>query len=108
MIRAFQRRREIALYRALGMTPGQLTAGLQGEGVILGLTGAVLALLLGWPCSYLGFRALEEVSGLALEYRYPLLWALVCLLLCVLVSFLASLYPARKLAREDIATSLHY
>lgn len=108
MIRALHRRREIALYRALGMTPPQLIAGMTGEGIVLGLTGAVLALLLGLPCSYLGYQALREVSGLTLRYDYPVGWAAVCLVLCVLVAYLASRYPARRLAAADVASSLQY
>jgi putative ABC transport system permease protein len=107
-IRAMERRREVALYRALGMTQPQLIDGLTAEGMILGITGGVLALFLGVPCSYLAHEALREVSGLDLIYGVPWFWALICLLLCTLVAYLASRQPARYLSREDIATSLQY
>ena len=108
MIRALERRREIALYRALGMTREQLITGLSAEGLLLGLTGGVLALLLGYPCSVIGFEALRDVSGLNLTYAYPTFWALTCLALSVFVSYVASRYPARYLARDDVAGSLQY
>jgi putative ABC transport system permease protein len=108
LIRARERRREVALYRALGMTPRQLVHLLTAEGAALGLTGAAFALILGAPSSHLGFVALREVSGLDLVYHYPVGWALICGALCVLTGTLSSLYPARVLAREEVAEGLKY
>ena len=108
LVRAHERRREIALYRALGMTGDELRRLLVREGIFLGLTAAVLALLLGIPASRIGLLALREVSGLDLVGPLPALWALVCGILCVGTAVIASLHPARRLGREEVAASLRY
>ncbi len=108
MIHAHQRRREIALYRALGMTREELVPMLVREGTLLGIAGAGLAIVLGLPSSWLAFDALKKVSGLNLVYRPSLGWTLACVGLCIVVARVASRHPARTLAGSNVAEELRY
>ncbi|MET8944887.1 ABC transporter permease [Streptomyces sp. NPDC004542] len=61
-----QRRREFALLRAIGATPGQLRRMLLGETLLLSLVSGAVAWLLGPPLGRLLFDALVD-AGLAAE-----------------------------------------
>lgn len=102
------RQREIALYRVLGMTSAQVRSMVRLEGAFLGLLGGGLAALLGVPLGFSAIGALKSVSAFEVNFRLPLHYVVITVLVAVLVALLASLYPASRAGRTDSAESVHY
>ncbi len=102
------RRREIALYRVLGMTAPQVRRLVLLEGGFIGLLGGGLAVLLGVPLGYAAIGALRVVSAFEVDFALPPRYVLFTVLGSVVIAGVASLYPARRAALADAAESVHY
>ncbi len=92
------RRREIHLYRTLGMTAFDVRAVVLAEGAFTGLLGGALAVMLGVPLGYATVGALRAVSAFDVTFSLPLRYVLYTLGGSVVVSVVAALYPARRAA----------
>jgi putative ABC transport system permease protein len=102
------RRRELALYRVLGMTSAQVRRLVLLEGGFIGLLGGALAATLGVPLGYAAIGALKAVSVFDVEFGLPWHYAAFTVAGSVVISLVASLYPATAAARADAAESVHY
>lgn len=102
------RRREIALYRVLGMTSGQVRSLFLLEGVLVGLLGGPLAVLLGAALGYAAVQALGAVSAFEVRFHLPASYAVATIAGAIAVALLASLYPAGTAASASSAESVHY
>ncbi len=113
---------DIAILRTLGSTPRQIMAIFMVQGTVIGVVGTALGALLGiWAALNISdlIAALERLLGIQflnaevyfIDYLpSQLLWADV-LLVCaaaLLLSFLATLYPAWRAARTQPAEALRY
>jgi putative ABC transport system permease protein len=94
-----ERRRELGMVRALGMTRGQVAATIRIEGVVIGSLGTVVGmsagLLLGWVL----------IGGIGDgEVALSVNWARIGLIALagVAVGVVASLLPARRALRIDV------
>ena len=92
------RRREFMLYRTLGMTSSDVRLVVFGEGAFTGLVGGVLAVLLGVPLGYATVGALRAVSAFDVSFELPVRYVVLTLAASVVVSLVASMYPARRAA----------
>jgi putative ABC transport system permease protein len=102
------RRRELALYRVLGMTSSQVQRLVVLEGGFIGLLGGALAVVLGVPLGFAAIGALKAVSAFQVDFHLPLHYVLFTLVGSVAVAVVSSLYPASQAARADAAESVHY
>ena len=95
------RKRADAIRQALGASPRRLYTGVVGGTVILGVAGALLALLFTpWLAQQFALLSGAQVAPFG-----PATWiALAVLLLAV---FLVAHFPARRAARAEPAESLH-
>ncbi|MFI5954191.1 FtsX-like permease family protein [Cryptosporangium sp. NPDC051539] len=103
-----ERRREIAVLRALGLTRGQLYATLTLEGAIMALLAAVLGTVLGIGLGIAGtLAAFGGQDGL--QIGVPVLSIVFVLLGAAVIGVLAALPPARRASRtapvEALATA---
>jgi ABC-type lipoprotein release transport system permease subunit len=115
----FERTREIGVLGALGMKPMQISILFLLEGALMGLVGAAVGVALGLLCNlgfaqigldYSQFASLTEYTALISGRIYPSLGTeqLVSHLLTVIViSILASFYPAYEASLNDPSVSLH-
>ena len=95
------RKRVDAIRQALGASPRRLYTGIVGGAVILGLAGALLALLLTpWLAQQFTLFSGAQVAA----FGWTTWLALAMLLLAV---FLVAHFPARKAACAEPAESLH-
>ncbi len=108
-INVVERAREIGVMRAIGATSLNVAGIFVAEGMLIG----VLSWLLAVPFSYPGAYAFSSTIGkqlleLPLDFKYPLsalvLWVVVVLVL----SALASLWPALRATRISVRESLAY
>jgi putative ABC transport system permease protein len=112
LMAVYERIREIGTLAAIGTSPRKILGMFLGEGLLLGLAGAVAGILLG-----LGFVAVFHVHPLVFHFGretmslQPVLAAsdlLRVMALAILVSALASLQPAWRAAHMDPITALRH
>jgi putative ABC transport system permease protein len=101
-----QRRRELALLRALGARPRLLFGLVAGEGLLLGLLGGVLGVLLGRAAAMVAGAASADTGGPALAI--PAFGApdLMILLAAAVLSLLAAALPGWIAYRINAAQAL--
>ncbi len=116
----FERTREIGVLGALGLKPRQISVLFLLEGGMMGLVGLVcgigLGLLINFTLGKIGFdfsafSTLTEYTALITTRVYPTLGVDKLLqrgLTVLVISILASYFPAREAARQDPAEALHY
>lgn len=92
------RRRELLLYRTLGMTEGEVRTLVVGEGAFTGLVGGALAVALGVPLGFASVGALRAVSAFDVTFALPARYVVFTIAGSVALSIVAALYPARRAA----------
>jgi putative ABC transport system permease protein len=100
-----ERRHELGLLRAVGMTRRQLRSSVRWESVIIALLGTVLGLIIGVLVAWAMVHALAD-QGFDRLSLAPMQLALIVVLAAVF-GVVAAILPARRAARLDILESIH-
>jgi putative ABC transport system permease protein len=100
LLSVYERRREIALLRAVGMTRTQVWFTVSWESVITSLLGAVLGVLLGLLTGFLLVLSLKD-QGITV-FTVPVLSTIVILVVAFIVGVIAAVLPARRATKVDI------
>jgi len=101
------RRRELAVLRALGMLRRQLTRMIVIEAVLVGMVGLLAGILLGLVFGHLTLAHINLVqTGWYFPYRLSLRAIGEVLLLTIPAAALAGLYPALAAARAQVTEGL--
>jgi len=112
LMAVYERIREIGTLAAIGTRPGKIMGLFLGEGLLLGLAGAVVGVAISyalvavfhaWPIEFTYGR-----SQLSLVPELATGEVLLVLVLAVLVSGLASLQPAWRAANMDPIQALKH
>jgi putative ABC transport system permease protein len=104
-----ERRQEIGIFRAVGADETQVSRSIRLEALVIGLAGAVLGSLLAVGTSLLWVRVnFRILIGYILEYHFPLLTALWCVVLASGVAIMAGQLAARRALRQSVLDSLRY
>lgn len=100
------RTKHLAVLRSLGLTRGQLTRLIIGEGLVLALIGTVLGIVLGVVLARASNMMTLTLSGFEPEFTIP--WRLVFAgaALAALLCIAAALVPARRASRTNIVAAL--
>ena len=100
-----ERTREIGVMRAIGASSQTVTRLFIGEGLIQGLMSWLIALPVSIPLAYLSSLSLGSLMNAELRYHFtptgPILW----LIIIIVLSILASWFPARNLGEEYSSSS---
>lgn len=99
-----ERKRELALSRAVGMTKRQVSESVGWESVLTTLLGTVVGVLVGLLLGYLLVISLRD-QGFN-TFTIPFFSVGVMLVLAIIVGILASIYPARRANKVDIVEAL--
>ena len=99
-----ERRRELGLLRAVGMTRNQLRSAVRWESVIISLLGTMLGLGIGLFFGWALVTALSDEGFNTLQI--PWLTIIVVTVLAALFGVLAALRPARRAARLDVLQAI--
>jgi putative ABC transport system permease protein len=108
-INVVERRREIGVMRATGATSAAVAAIFVAEGLVVG----VLSWLLAVPISYPGAQLFSALVGKAMlrfpfEFTYSLSGVGLWLAVVIVVSVLASLWPALRATQVSVREALAY
>ena len=101
-----EKRKEIAVLKALGVPDGGIVKIFLAEGLQIGVTGSVLGLIAGlaW-CVFIervGIKLDPQVYYIpSLPVRIEAFQTAVAVIIAVLVTFLASIYPALKASQVE-------
>ncbi|MHB1137905.1 MAG: ABC transporter permease [Microthrixaceae bacterium] len=103
----FERRRELGMVRALGMTRQQVGRMVRIEAVLIGLLGTIIGMAAGILLSWVIISSLSESLGGGIDLAFN--WARVGMIfgVGVLVGVLASLLPARRATRLDMLDAMN-
>jgi putative ABC transport system permease protein len=93
-----ERTQEIGMLRSLGMTRWQVGKMILAEAGMLGLIGGVFGLLFGLFMSRLFISAANATQGYELAYVLPTQGILVGLMIALVVSQVAAIWPAQRAA----------
>jgi ABC-type lipoprotein release transport system permease subunit len=120
MMAVYERTREIGLMGAMGLKPRQISLLFVIEGTMMGLVGFIAGVALGIAMNgllgivgfdFTSFSNITEYAALINERVYPTLGMEKLLgraLPILIISVLASLYPAYEASRREPADALHY
>jgi putative ABC transport system permease protein len=101
----FERKRELGLLRAVGMTRRQVRRMIRWEAVITALYGALLGLVLGIALGWAVVKALES-EGLTFGFPYQLLTQYV--IAAAIGGVVASIWPSIRGARTNVLEAISY
>jgi lipoprotein-releasing system permease protein len=117
-----EKRKDIAILRSMGATTGQILRVFMTLGMVIGLSGTLLGLGLGLLLTYnlnaviagveflFGIEVMPMdvyyITGVPTEVDYVLVGVIV--LMSVVLSFLATIYPARQASRQDPVEVMRY
>jgi ABC-type lipoprotein release transport system permease subunit len=120
MMAVYERTREIGLMGAMGLKPRQISLLFIIEGTMMGLVGFIAGIALGIAMNgllgivgfdFTSFSTITEYAALINSRVYPTLGLEKIIsraLPIVIISMLASLYPAVEASRREPADALHY
>ena len=100
----YERRHEIGLLRAVGMTRRQVRSSVRWESVIIALFGTALGLVIGVAFGAAIVRSLRTLGFTG--FVIPFGQLLVVAFLAALAGVTAAILPARKAAKLDILSSI--
>lgn len=99
-----ERRRELALLRAVGASAGQVRAVVRWEAVVVALVGSVTGVVVGLVVAWSTLRALGEGGYRQLAVPW---WQLMGVVLAAgLAGVAAAAMPARRASRVDVVRAL--
>jgi putative ABC transport system permease protein len=99
-----ERKRELGLLRAVGMTRAQVRSSVRWESVIIAMFGTGLGLAIGTFLGWTMVKTIAEQGSSALVIPFGTL-AIVAVI-AALAGVGAALMPARRAARIDILTAI--
>ncbi len=104
VLSVFERRRELGLVRAVGMTRSQVRSSVRWESVITAALGTVQGIIVGLLLGYAIVVALRS-EGLN-TFTVPWRAIIVVLVLAFVIGVVAAIYPARKATKVDILDAI--
>ncbi|MEO8363540.1 MAG: FtsX-like permease family protein [Ilumatobacteraceae bacterium] len=104
LLSVFERKREIGLLRAIGMTRKQVRSTVRWESVITSMIGAVVGVVLGILMGVILMAVLAD-NGVS-AFRLSIGSTLVILVLSFIIGVLAAVYPARRATKIEIIQAI--
>ena len=104
LLSVYERRRELGLVRAVGMTRPQVRSSIRWEAVVTALLGALMGTGLGLALGWIVVKALED-EGLN-TFSVSITTIVVFVVLSIAVAVIAAWIPARRAAKADILQAI--
>ena len=106
-LNVLERSKEIGVMRAIGASSRAIRSIFVSEGVVLGLLSAVVAIPLSYPSAQ-WFSAALGAALVPLDFQYSTDGLVTWLILIVIMSALASVWPAMRAAHLTVRDCLAY
>jgi putative ABC transport system permease protein len=103
-----ERTQEIGMLRSVGMTRSQVMRMILSEAALMGLIGGLMGLVFGVLLSRLFLTAMTSMSGYRITYVLPPDRMVMALVIALLTSQAAALFPTLRAARVRILEAVHY
>lgn len=103
-----ERTRELGMLRSLGMTRWQMTKMILAEALLIGVIGGGLGLIFGLFQSRVVISTVNASAGYNLTYILPTQGILVSIVIALVVSQLAAIFPAARAARLRIIEAIQF
>ena len=104
LLAVYERRREIGLLRAVGMTRSQVRTTVRWESVLTSLYGAIVGVALGLVLGYVVIVALKD-QGLT-TYSIPTTSIAVIVVAAFITGVVAAVIPAWRATKQDILRAI--
>lgn len=108
LMNVFERQREIGGLRSLGMTRGQVARMVLAESGAMGVIGGSFGMVFGYVLSKVLLLGVQKFAGYTVHYNFPPAALLISLVIALVVSQLAALYPARRAANVRIVEAIQH
>ena len=104
LLAVYERRRELGLLRAVGMTRKQVRTSVLWESLITAVVGVIIGTAMGGALGWIIVRALRD-QGLD-KFSFPTSTVVVAALVSLVLAALAAFLPARRAANADILEAI--
>ena len=104
MLAVYERRRELGLLRAVGMTRSQVATSVLWESMVTAVVGAIAGTALGVSLGWIIVKALED-EGLSV-FSLPISTIAVAILLSLLFAAVAAIYPSWRATKADVLEAI--
>jgi putative ABC transport system permease protein len=101
-----ERTQEIGMLRSLGMTRGQVAKMILAESGMMGLIGGAFGLIFGVLLSRAVLSNINAATGYELNYVLPAQSVVVSVIISLVVSQLAAIWPARRAVGINIIEAI--
>ena len=98
------RRKELSVFKSIGMSQKDLKKMIMYEGLFYGLVGGIVGSIAGCGFTYIIYDVLEDIVGLA--WRLPLKLSIITILVAILISFLSALIPMKKIEKDNVIEAI--
>ena len=104
VLSVYERRRELGLVRAVGMTRAQVRSSVRWESVITAVLGTVQGILVGLLLGYAIVVALRD-QGLN-SFTVPWGAIIFVIIMAFVIGVVAAIYPAYKATKVDVLDAI--
>jgi putative ABC transport system permease protein len=101
-----ERTQEIGMLRSLGMTRSQVAKMILAESGMMGLIGGAFGLIFGVLLSRAVLSNINAATGYELTYVLPAQGVVVSVIISLIVSQLAAIWPARRAVSINIIEAI--
>jgi len=108
LMNVMERQREIGMLRSLGMTRPQIGKLILSEAAAIGIVGALFGLAFGLALAQLLLRGVNDLNGYELQFVMPTEALAEGVVVALVVSQLAALYPAWRAASTNIVAAIQH
>ncbi|NOZ05452.1 MAG: ABC transporter permease [Chloroflexi bacterium] len=108
LMNVLERLREIGMLRSLGMTRRQVVRMILAEAGTMGIIGGIFGLTFGFFLSQVFVAGMNSSSGYELNWFFPTRPMIYGVIIALLVSQVAALYPAQRAARVNIVAAIKH
>ena len=104
LLSVFERRREIGLLRAVGMSRAQVRSTVRWESVITSLLGAVTGVVLGIVMGFVVVAALADEGDIA--FQLPVTGTIWIVVISFVLGVVAAIYPAWRATKVNVVEAI--
>ncbi len=104
LLAVYERRRELGLVRAIGMTRPQVRSSIRWEALVVALLGSMIGIVLGLSLGWVVVKALED-QGLN-TFSVSLASIAIFVIAASVLGVIAAWFPARRAAKSDILDAI--